>query len=827
MFVKICKIYLVFCAVFKPKYSRKCFNNRLLAFDFSVNSLFNLIYLIPLKIKFFCMKYLLRIFLFFISVNSWSQVDYSSNWQDHYSYNNVVDFVHETDVVYALTENAVFTYDLISDDLKKFSSINGMSGTPTSTILYSSETKKIIIGYDNGLLEIIDKNGSVQRIVDILLSDISTEKRINGIYEYENNLYLSLPFGIVVYDMLELEFGETFFIGEKSTPVDVNDIIVYGDFIYAASSDGIYLADFSSNLNDSNNWSKISSGEFRKLTEFNQNILISKGVDVFALVDNSTLRLELSVGSSIVDINSNFDHLNIATSKQGFIYDINYNVISSTTRSSSINISSIYSDNDFIYLGSNEKGVLKSSIMAPDDYEEFHPPGPVSNVVHSITVNQKEMWVVYGGYDSSYTPSGKTKPIDYYDGQDWTNIPIEELTIDNESPPKDLIQVTVDPRDSGKIYVSSWAAARGDVASLNKGGILVMQNNSFFDFWHSENSGLSHFNAPGTNYNTTRIGGTVFDEEGNMWVANSLIQDDSGGLKKLSTDGEWSDHVLIENLASLVEIVIDESKNVWIGSSRNGLLVYNEEGKKKAQLTAEKGGLPERVQALAVGIDDNIWIGTLNGLVLFSDVENIFSSDFEDAEPVIIEENGVASILLDGANINDILVDGAGNIWFATSNGGVLKTNSTGKVILEGFNKDNSPLPTNRVLKIEIDESTGTVYFATSEGIVSYNTGVASYGDELTDVYAYPNPALKQHSQISITGKSSNFPLGTNIKILDVAGNLVFESNAIESQSDLGGKFVWDKTNLAGSKVASGVYIVLLFDAENNQTASAKIAIIN
>ena len=65
------------------------------------------------------------------------------------------------------------------------------------------------------------------------------------------------------------------------------------------------------------------------------------------------------------------------------------------------------------------------------------------------------------------------------------------------------------------------------------------------------------------------------------------------------------------------------------------------------------------------------------------------------------------------------------------------------------------------------------------------------------------------------------------MKILDVAGNLVYETNVIEGQQLQGGKVVWNKTNLAGKNVASGIYIVLLSNEDATETSSTKIAIIN
>jgi hypothetical protein len=144
------------------------------------------------------------------------------------------------------------------------------------------------------------------------------------------------------------------------------------------------------------------------------------------------------------------------------------------------------------------------------------------------------------------------------------------------------------------------------------------------------------------------------------------------------------------------------------------------------------------------------------------------------------------------------------------------------------FNTSNSPLPSNTIIKVKVDTSTGKVYFATARGIVAFNNNIAAYGDTLDEVYAYPNPALKQHDFITIDGRNgTHLPKGTNIKILDAAGYLVYETNIEEGQELQGGKVVWDKTNLAGRKVASGVYIVLLTTKDNEEVSSTKIAIIN
>ena len=105
---------------------------------------------------------------------------------------------------------------------------------------------------------------------------------------------------------------------------------------------------------------------------------------------------------------------------------------------------------------------------------------------------------------------------------------------------------------------------------------------------------------------------------------------------------------------------------------------------------------------------------------------------------------------------------------------------------------------------------------------------MAPFGASLGAVYAYPNPALQNHETVTIDGRNgTHLPKGTNVKIVDVAGNLVYETNVVEGEQLQGGKVVWNKKNLAGNQVASGIYIVLLSNDDASETSITKIAIVN
>ena len=200
------------------------------------------------------MKKLFFLFVCFTSSLIFSQIDYSDSWEDFYSYNNVKDFVKVDDLIYALVDNAVFTFNEKTSETNKLSSIQGLSGETTSSIHYNKTFKRLVIGYQNGLIEVIDENGGITISSDIVNFNESGLKSINHITEFGNTLYLSTSFAIVEYNIEKLEFGDTFFIGNGSTSLNINQTLVTDNKIYAVTEDGIFNADVNSNLlSDFNN----------------------------------------------------------------------------------------------------------------------------------------------------------------------------------------------------------------------------------------------------------------------------------------------------------------------------------------------------------------------------------------------------------------------------------------------------------------------------------------------------------------------------------------------------------------------------------------------
>ncbi|HIP49305.1 MAG TPA: hypothetical protein EYG92_10125 [Lutibacter sp.] len=762
-------------------------------------------------------------FITLYTVNA--QKNYSENWDDLYSYNNIVDFIQNETKIISLTDNALFIYDKLTEESEKFSSINGLSGETTSSFYYHENSKKIIIGYENGLLEIIDENNTIIVKSDIINFDILGSKSINDITAFGSTLYLSLPFGIVTFDLEINDFKDTFFIGDASSEVFVNEIEIFNNNIYAVTESGIYTAAVDEPfLVDSNNWERISSTPFSNITIFNNQPFVTTNRNIYQIENNNQLTLINTQQKEIFDLTTTEDYLCITTNSKISIFDRNLSLYNSVTSIEG----SIYpfkaqtaqTFNNSLYIGSNSYGILKSDFSTINTFLEIHPEGPISNKVFSISVLNNNLWIVYGGFDRSISPVGRKKGVNHFNGEEWITIPYHQGAIQA----LDLSHVTIDPFHENRVYISSM---HGEV------GIVIIEDDVVTAHWTHTNSPLETLVlSSDPDYISVRIGDTAFDKEGNLWITNVSVDN---GLKKYSASGEWSsyDTSSLIGYQSLNPITIDNNDNIWIGSLK-GAWVINKGVTKMKMIDggATTGNLPHiAVNALAVDNNNTMWIGTREGLTTFNASSSFFEQATYQTKPIVIEsgeDDGFGIALLGTQKINTICVDGANNKWFGTDNGGVLYTSSSGRETFLHFDKTNSPLPSNRILDIKFDETTGKVYFATDKGLVSFDSKIVPYAAHLVDAYAYPNPVRKQHDFVTIDGRKGNhLPNGTNVKILDAAGRLVYETNVVAGQEQFGGKVTWNKTNLAGRKVASGIYVVLLTIPDATETAMTKIAIIN
>src|SRR5690554_5702402 len=95
--------------------------------------------------------------------------NYQNRWTGHFSYVSVKDISYGDNKVFVASENAIFIYDLYTKNIKTMSTIQGLSGEFITAIHYSDEYNVLVIGYENGLINIVKEGEeNVMKVVDIL-----------------------------------------------------------------------------------------------------------------------------------------------------------------------------------------------------------------------------------------------------------------------------------------------------------------------------------------------------------------------------------------------------------------------------------------------------------------------------------------------------------------------------------------------------------------------------------------------------------------------------------------------------------------------------------
>ena len=758
--------------------------------------------------------------------------DFSALWKGYFSYYNIKEVVKGTTKIYAASENAIFSYDTQTNQLSELTTINGLSGETISTIYYSETYALLVIGYENGLIEIaFDDDDKVLTVVDIVEKPTipPSNKSINHFNAYGNQLFVATNYGISVFNLERLEFGDTYFIGNGGAQIPVNQTAIFGDAIYAACTggNGLRKAQVSSpNLIDYQNWQVIANGDFKAIETVGTRLYtVNYNQRLYGIVSDNLTEL-VAYPSLPKQIKSSNDTLIVTLANTVYVYDANFNLISQASISPEFptQYTSATTDANFIYIGTTDFGILKTPRSSPNTFEEIHPSGPLLNAPFSINAQPNGVWVTFGEYNSFYNPYPlNSRGFSHLKNDQWLNTPYSDVF-----DAKCLNTITVNPANANQVFISSFFS-----------GLLEVNNEVPTLLYNEKNSGLESLILPtDPNYIDVRVGSTAFDANGLLWSITSLIDKP---LKSFNpSNNSWTSYsftgLFQDRNLGFGDLVIAPDGTKWIGSYEQGLIGFKENGNKPLlkKLDKEEENMPAKyVRSLALDKRNQLWIGTFRGIRVLYNTSNFFEDANAEVDEIVILEDGIAKELLFQQFITAIEVDGSNNKWIGTADSGVFYLSPDGQKTIYHFTKDNAPLPSNTITDISIDGTNGIVYIATTKGLVSFRSGSSGTFDTLEKAFAYPNPVRPNFNMADEKIKIKNISENVNIKITDIEGNLVAEAqsrtnpryNGYNLEID-GGTAYWNGKNLANNQVASGVYLVMLSDLDTFETNVLKIMVV-
>lgn len=731
-------------------------------------------------------------------------------WKDYFSYNNIRAISASSNKTYVATENAVFVLQEGQAGVSVFNTVNGFKISDITAIAHSEDYKKIIVGSQTGLVVIIDEEtGTIYTLSDIVSKTSYTgqEKRINDIYTYAGYAYLATGYGVTAVRLYDAHFGDSYFIGDEGESKNVKNVTVIDNQLYANIEDlGIKRASINANMINYANWETYSYSLWFSIINFNGRLAGIKADRTFNYFENDVAVFADDVSGGIDRLNTYGDQITVYGQEVIRTYNQYYNFVGELIFDDATGrFNAALAKNNNLLIGSNTKGLLSKSVDE-NTLSILSPEGALSNDYFRIyNGDDQYLWSIYGGYNNFFNPYPYGLTTYGINRLNLSNNQWDIVEYNQIEPFRAMSHISVNPREPNYIYFGSFFD--GMMKMEKNGNLSDVQIQKF----NQNNSGLTAIDTE--NNQDVRVNGPVFDSQGNGWLTNSLV---NRPLRSYSSTGEWQSYQpnALNQISSYIAPVIDRNNTKWIGSYHIGVIAFNEQNNRSATVT----DLPSNtVFSLAIDHRNQLWIGTYYGIRVVPSPESFSSQTQIASNSIIIMEEGRAQELFYRQTVLKIKVDGSNNKWVSIAGAGVFLISDNGQNTIYHFDKDNSPLPDNDVVDIEINDQTGEVFFATKNGMVSFQNYATSPLENLNNVYVYPNPVRPEHADvINISGLSAE----ATIKITDVNGNLVHETKS------LGGTVQWDTTNFSGTKVKTGVYMIFISSRDGSDTTVKKVMIV-
>lgn len=780
---------------------------------------------------------LLLLFLFsFLFSHAQTDIEIGT-WKSHLPYQAGKHITQSDEEIIYATNWGIVYIDKKDNSVRTLDKLKGISNVGIERIKYNQANDVLIIAYSNSVIDLV-KEREIITLPDIQrFNNIGGDKRIYDIFlDSDSTALLATGYGIS-----KLNLNQNTFTFSTFTGVPTRGVIVKDNMIYATTSEGVYRVSNQANINiqDFGIW-ELLGDDFGFPSDYSATSIALFNDKIYVTIDNNLYRY---AGNLAEKIFTSEDSLTIdyLTAEGEYLILGESCLTEVVTNSGAIKI--VACDGTLLFFDTNENYTeIASCVNRPvygiEDEEgkvwiadrwhgfrsyriddEFCDVGftlnsPFSIKNYDIEIKDGKLWVTAGGltiikhfqfwFEGIY--SRINNQWEYYNK---LNRPTLDKTLD-------FLKIAIHPKKD-IIYFSTFYS-----------GLVKYENNEFIIL---DNTNSTLENSSTSDTARTKVVGLAFDKDNNLWIANpgsskpiSVILDEGGSMKSFGVPAPAS------NIKSLFNLEIDDNGFKWFVTTEasTGFLIFDEgdlevngDERVRAVSSASSALSTNHVNCIRKDLDGDMWVGTVDGIIIFECGSNVFDSEQCKGTRKIVEQDGIPAYLLVGEDVKAIAVDGANRKWVGTTTG-IFVLSEDGEDLIARYNVENSPLFDNSILDIAIDEQSGEVFIATGEGIISYR-GEATHGGNThqSDVLVFPNPVRPEHTgPIAIRGLARD----SNVKITDITGQLVFETKA------LGGQAIWDGRDYSGRKAATGVYLVLGTTTKNfeePQSVVAKIMFMN
>lgn len=777
-------------------------------------------------------KYILLIFTTLCTCSAFAQIKVGT-FRSHISAYQFISLAADQTSIYAATPNGLMVLEKSSlydqdPDVFIWSKVDGISDIDIAHIYHDDVSNYLIICYVNGNIDLI-REDKVTPFSDIKDKPISGSKLIQNCRFYDGKAFMVYPFGVVILDLEQLIITDTWFTRRQNEQIAATDITCDGQRYYISTEEGIFSMPVSSPmLSNFGQWTEESTMSVSFLATVSDQVyavkkarenIASEHDTMMARTDDGWLPTDRSYQlTQAVNVKNNlmlvcaWDHVDLLDSH----LDRQYLAFWSDGTNYPYARDCIL-DEDNIWVADYIYGLVQNN-MTYYTNRFYKGGGPCNDYVEKVTSKDGIVAAVHGTHKGStaYSPGYKQASMSWFQNQEWHFNNTDFQNYDSLQHTFDLADIDINPKDETEWCVASWG-----------NGVFRCKNQHPVEHYNARNSALDSIST-----GQTFVSAVKYDKKGNLWMTNSYCPT---MLKLLTKEGIWYSYNITNGIgmSSMSEVLaekllIDSRGYKWVNFPRQveyPLIAFSDNGTfddpgddrfARINMNAAAEVNSSTVYCMAEDLDGEIWIGTDKGVKVIYYPSKVFDGNAYPRN-ILLEQDGYVSVLLEYEEVTAIAVDGANRKWIGTGKAGAFLMSENGQEQLMHFAAENSPLLSNQIVDINIDQLTGEVFFSTNKGLVSYR-GTATAGfDTYEDLLVFPNPVPSGYtSVVTVSGLKAN----SLCKITDSSGKLVWQG-----YSD-GGQLAWYCKDHYGNRPASGVYYVMASDEDGKEKIVTKFVFI-
>jgi hypothetical protein len=741
-------------------------------------------------------------------------------WRAHVSFIPIIQVAETRESIVAATANGLLFTDKAGRQITTFTKANGLSDYGISAISFASVPNILVIGYENGNVDFLRKDG-IFNFPDLTRKAGLQSKTIHRIICQGNYAWLCCAFGILKVDLIKMEAAETWYLGPQNDLKKVNDLTNLGNSWYVATNQGIFTApQQNSNLQDYRSW-QLLSGLPMPGADFSS-IAISDGLlfahdrsndQLLAWDGNKWLRYYPEI-KQVQGIKSAANGLIILVKGEVMLTGKSGNKIINSyhpggTPEGIDPMDALTDSNGQLWIGDYRFGLTGQSTSSA--FIHLKPNAPESDQITALKSMGEEIFAATSSYSAEGIPEAS---YSIYQAAIWQNFGSAD-----------------DPGLKSIAPINSFVAVNGKsdeyCASTSGSGLLYFQKNRVATHYEEQNSSLGALNG------SCVVNSLATDSQNNIFYTNPTGK---APLGSLSQSGNFSSLPYPGlNNSTTANQIISKTGVHWVVLPQEGLFAFKLKGsienitddqyRKVAVQSRFSNGTTSLITAfgeISAIIEDHnleLWVGTGTGVVVYSNPDRIFDpGEFYGAQPSLDDGEGLFKPILVKEKITSIAVDGGNRKWVGTANSGVFLFSEQGTHLLRHFDSQNSPLPPGKIRDIAVVQGSGEIFFATERGLFSWKGDATAGTNDLEKAYVWPNPLRETFAGVvTIDGLTE----GTEVRVTDVAGNLVFNTTS------LGGRATWNAKNANGNRVSTGVYLIFCSSPQQKTTKIIKLLIIH